>query len=355
VTPDAPIDPYAPPEGGGRPDCNRPLKPIPAVLDVIAVVSNPCRYRSRYALYRAFERHVQCSGARLTTVECAFGERPFEVTSADNPRHFQVRSRHEFWIKENLINYGLSCLPRDAQYIAWVDADVAWTRPDWVQETIQQLQHHRVVQMFSEAHDLGPDGNIISSFRSFAYSHVHGIPRKRPGKGKPGGDGYGYYGGYGGPSDCRIAYWHHPGFAWAARRDAVDTVGGLFDVAVVGESDFIMAKAVVGEAEDVLYPGVSPGYRRAVLAWQDQAAKLRGDIGYVSGSLAHFHHGPKSKRAYWTRCSILRDTQFDPYFDLKRDTQGLYQLVDHGDARSIRLRDAIRKYLRNRDEDSTAI
>jgi hypothetical protein len=130
-----------------------------------------------------------------------------------------------------------------------------------VQETLQQLQHHRVVQMFAEAHDLGPDGTILNSFRSFGYSHVHGIPRRR-------GGGAGYYGGVPEPGagNPRIAYWHHPGFAWAARREALDVLGGLFDVAVVGEADYIMAKAIIGEAEDVLYPGVSPGYRSAVLA-----------------------------------------------------------------------------------------
>jgi hypothetical protein len=36
--------------------------PIPDVLDVVAVVSNPVRYRSRYDLFRAFEAHVLAPG-----------------------------------------------------------------------------------------------------------------------------------------------------------------------------------------------------------------------------------------------------------------------------------------------------
>lgn len=387
------------PPGGGREQHKKHIKHLPDVLDVVAVVSNPVRYRSRYDLFRAFEAHAQESGARLTIVEAAFANRPFEVTRPDNPRHVQVRTPYEYWMKENLVNLGIARLPRDARYVAWVDADLTFARHDWVQETLQQLQHYSIVQMFAEAHDLDPDGMILNSFRSFGWSHVHGVPRVRRGARAAGSTaggagpvpapdvpckdcggridvrvtvkdadgttrvcechcGHDYYGGVGRPLDGgnpRIAYWHHPGFAWAARREAIDTLGGLFDVAVVGEADYIMAKALVGEASDVLYPGVSAGYRKAVMDWQVEAEKLRINFGYVPGTVLHGFHGSKSKRAYWSRCDILTQTQFDPSVDLKHDWQGLHQLVDDGTPRSILLRDTIRKYFRSREEDATSL
>jgi hypothetical protein len=49
----------------------------------------------------------------------------------------------------------------------------------------------------------------------------------------------------------------------------------------------------------------------------------------------------------------LIDTGFDPTRDLVRDANGLYRLVDFMDERSIRLRDLIRSYFRQRDEDGT--
>lgn len=336
------------PPGGGRTDHKQHIKPIPDVLDVIAVVSNPVRYRARYDLFRAFQEHVKEAGARLTIVEMAFGNRPFEITQPNTAQQVQVRSATEMWHKENLVNIGMSRLPRDARYIAWVDADLTFARHDWVQETIQQLQHYSIVQMFSEAHDLDPTGHILNTFRSFGYSHVNRITRKK---------GSGYYGGVpaGTPTNDKVAYWHHPGFAWAARKESIDTIGGLFDVAVVGEADYIMAKSLVGEGTDVLYPGVTDGYRKAVVDWQTQALKLRGNLGYVPGSVLHHWHGKKANRKYWDRCKILTDTQFDPTTDLKRDTQGLYQLVDHGDQKSKTLRDALRSYFRSRDEDSSEL
>ena len=65
--------------------------------------------------------------------------------------------------------------------------------------------------------------------------------------------------------------------------------------------------------------------------WQARALKLRGDLGYVAGTVLHHWHGRKAAGKYWDRCKILTDTQFDPSVDLKRDWQGLYQLVDHGE------------------------
>ena len=52
------------------------------------------------------------------------------------------------------------------------------------------------------------------------------------------------------------------------------------------------------------------------------------------------------------RWKILTENQFNPNTDIKRDWQGLFQLEDHGDMRSIKLRDDIRKYFRARNEDS---
>jgi len=42
----------------------------------VAVVSNPCRYKTRYALFRKFRDHIrQDLKANLLVVECALGDR----------------------------------------------------------------------------------------------------------------------------------------------------------------------------------------------------------------------------------------------------------------------------------------
>lgn len=319
-------------------------------LHIVTCISNPIRFQSRYRLYRDFEDHMRAAGADLYTVECAFGDRPFEVTTAQHPNQLQVRTRCEMWHKENLLNLMIARLPSDWEYVAWIDADLHFVRPDWVNETVQQLQHYEIVQLFSEAQDLGPDGHAFARYRSFAWSTVNGIPRPEPNQ-HVASNGDCYYGGN--ASSGPITYWHHPGYAWAMRRDAFDAVGGLLDFAVIGEADSIMGRSILGESHHTFYPGVSGGYRHAVNQWQRRAARLRRNIGFVPGTILHSWHGKKAQRNYWQRCRILAECKFDPATDLKRDWQGLFQLVDHGDERSLLLRDAIRSYFRSRNEDST--
>jgi len=333
---------------------------VPAILAfddklyVIAVVSNPVRYHSRYRLYRAFEKHVADAGAILLTVEMAFGGRPFEVTQAGNPLHVQLRSDFELWHKENLINIGISRLPVEAQYIAWIDADVTFARPDWAQETIQQLQHYAVVQMFSQSTDLGPNHEPFENAIGWIESINRGYAFKGGGS-KPERDGSTTK-----PGKCKSCGYvkgaWHSGLGWAARRDALDKVGGLIDSAILGSADRNMAAGLFGFMEDTIDSTFSPFYREHLLEWQTRAERnIRRNVGQVPGLIVHHWHGRKTQRGYTSRWKILSEHQFNPPKDLMRDTQGLWQLRDHGDLRSAKLRDAIRGYFRSRNEDGNEI
>lgn len=299
---------------------------------VVAVISNPIGYRSRYELYRKFKHEMEAFGVQLFTVEMAFGDRPFEVTHHSNPMNLQVRSWDELWHKENLINLGIARLPSDWEYVAWVDADITFVNKHWVSETIRQLQHYMVVQLFQTAVDLGPSKECIQVHTGFGYMHSHCIPW--------GPVGYGH------------RKFAHPGFAWAARREAIDKLGGLIDRAILGAADHHMALAMVGRAKESMPAGLHPNYRKMILNWEKNAiATLRLDIGYVPGTILHHWHGKKANRKYIERWGILTHYKFDPDKDLKRDWQGLYQLMTH----KIKMRDALRRYFRERFEDGNEL
>jgi hypothetical protein len=278
-------------------------------LYVLTAISNPRRFASRYKLYREFEKYVQASGATLITIEAGFGERGFHVTDAANPSHIQVSNSHEIWQKERMIEIAKSRLPRDARYIATVDADVRFERPDWAEETIHMLQHHSVVQMFSHAIDLGPSHEAIQYHTGFAFCYRHGLTRPVAGVNS------------GGP------FWH-PGFAWAYRREALDAVGGFIDTAILGAGDHHMALALIGRAEESFAGGLTEAYKRPVLLWQKRAVRaFETNMGFVPGLLRHQWHGGKAERQYESRWQILVDEQFDPEVDVIKDAQGLWQLA----------------------------
>lgn len=308
-----------------QPVQSRVLGNDPAKLYVVTPIINPCRYNSRYKLYRDFEKMVNDSGAILHTVEVAFGNRPHIITEKDNPRHVQLRTSTEVWHKENMINLAIAELPVDWEYVAWIDADVSFARHDWVSETINQLQHYSVVQMFSVAHDLTPDHEAFQRHYGFAYSYWNNLKGNKD-----------------------YSNWH-PGFAWAARRDAIDHLGGLIDYAILGAGDRHMAFGLIGRMKETIPSKMSGGYAQELLLWEERAEKnIRRNVGYVPGLLLHHWHGKKRDRRYRERWEILVSNNYDPDLDLKKDWQGLWQLSD----RSMELRDDIRRYFRSRNEDS---
>lgn len=294
----------------------------------VTMISNPERFASRYALYRKFRTHMEASGVPLLTVEVAFGDRPFEVTSAGDPWSLQLRTDAQIWHKENALNLGIGRLPGIWKHVAWIDADISFVRSDWALETVHQLQHTPVVQMFQNAVDLGPNQETLQTHQGFMWSHRDGRPAGR-----------------------NYTHWH-PGYAWAARRDAFDGFGGLIDWAILGAADHHMAVGLIGGLDrDYVTPRskLSARYRRKLEVWQDRAVRqIKGNVGFVPGTILHDWHGKKTDRRYGERWSTLTGHRFDPDDDLVRDWQGLYRLTD----RKPEMRDAIRGYFRARNEDS---
>jgi hypothetical protein len=319
----------------------KPIQPSAEMLrklHVITVISNPVRFHSRYELYNNFKKHMEASGAQLHTVELAFGDRPFEITRGGcGSNETQFRTFDELWHKENMINLALARLPTDWEYVAWIDADIMFQNPYWLAETVQQLQHHMVVQLFAQAVDLGPRHEIMQTHRGFVKGYFDEGFKCPNMKHKD----WGYYG-YG-PTGS----FAHPGYAWAARREALEHTGGLLEFAILGSGDHHMAMALIGEAAKTFPSNIHSRYAFKIMQWQDRAVRyLHRDIGFVDGTLLHYWHGKKIDRNYRGRWVIL--DEYDPDLDIKRDTQGLFVLTDN----NPKLRDGIRMYFRNRNEDS---
>lgn len=314
---------------------------------VITVISNPIRYKTRYDIYFKFKAMCEAAGVKLITVEQAFGARDFVLTERDNPYHLQIRSIDELWHKENMINLGLEYLLQldpEAKYMAWVDADVfpMMTPKDWFKETWHALQHYQVVQMFEYAQDLNPIYNMSGEAKiGFMAAYV------KSGYKKPNRDGcweLDYYLKFG-----------HPGYAWAANISALNDLGGLIDQAMLGAGDRHMALALIGEVEQSFPHEINRSYKRVLTTWQRRANRyIRSDVGYLPGTIYHYWHGSKKLRGYASRWKILVDNQYNPTTDLKRDSQGLYQLETFT-KRQMMLRDQVRSYFRSRNEDGICL
>jgi hypothetical protein len=296
------------------------------LLHVVTAIANPLRWASRTRLYRDFERHMLDSGVQLTVVECAYGDRPYELDGTEGVQHVPVRARSMMWAKENLLNIGIAHLPADWKYVAWIDADILFRRPDWAVETVHALQLYDVVQPWTDCYDLGPNGEHIAVHRGFCRVWRDG-----------GAIGTGY-----GP-------FAHPGYAWAATRQALQYLGGLIDTAALGAADHHMALALAGKVHLSLPGGLTDAYRRPLLRWQDRAARhIAGNIGCIAGTIEHAWHGAKRRRRYIERWDVLTRHGFDPDEDLKRNVWGVLELAGNKPA----LARDIDAYFRARCEDA---
>jgi hypothetical protein len=313
---------------------------------VISVMTNPERYKQRTKLFKEFMTRMQNYKVNHVVVECVQGCRPHEVTDPSNPLHIQLRTNSVVWMKENLINIALSRLPVNWKYAAWIDGDVDFVNPDWVEDTINELQHAPVVQLFEHAIDLGPNHEFLNKWESFGSCYVKGKPFKGSKKewDKEGDDSY-YFGQYG---KTPGEYWHS-GYAWAATREALDGFGGIVDFAIAGAGDHHTACGIIGKIMHSVPNKVHPNYIKLLKEWEMRALRTaHKHMGFVKGTLVHYWHGKKRDRQYRGRWDILIKNQYDPTRELHKDTQGLWVLHPSND----KLRDDLRHYFQSRNEDS---
>lgn len=325
---------------------------IDSPLYVITPFFNSQRYRSRWKHYEAFIKHVIDAGAIPVTIEVSFGERAETIIPASkNHIVINLRTRQEIWLKENMINVAISRLPSDWKYVAWIDGDVTFARPDWVGETLHELQHYKVVQMFSECYDLNVNSEIISKHKGFMWCYLNegietlGNNPKNSGPRIPPKPKQAYIATIPGNE---YSYWH-PGFAWAARREAIEDLGGLIDWSILGGGDTFMAYALIGVLNQRFMPrSLGEAGVRLLQHWEERAERyIRRNVGYVKGSIYHSWHGNRSKRGYYDRGAFLTKAKFNPEQDLYRDSQLLYQI----NPENILLRDGAQTSFRMRNED----
>lgn len=303
-------------------------------LEVVVPYSNYSGFNSRLRLHKdCVDILKKLPGVRVWVVEVTLADRPFVVTRSDNPHHVQLRTNDILWHKENMMNVCVRHIATkypNYRYVAFVDGDIVFQNKNVALETMRQLQTYSVVQMFASVVNMGPDGQVIDHHHSFCYQYAK--------------NGYKI-------NDCNVygGKSGHPGFCWAFTRQSFNDLGGLIDWAILGSADFHMAKAFVGEAVNSLDSRTSRAYKRRVKHWQERALRvIQGNIGYVDGTIHHGFHGAFRHRKYVERWQIFFECDYDPDTDIKYDEQGLLMF----DNPKPRLRDLIRHYFDQRNEDS---
>ena len=70
-------------------------------------------------------------------MELSFDGR-FELTDNDADILIQLSGGAVLWQKERLLNIAIQSVPKNGKNIAWLDCDVIFERPDWMDEAEQK-------------------------------------------------------------------------------------------------------------------------------------------------------------------------------------------------------------------------
>jgi hypothetical protein len=280
-------------------------QPVPESTTMAAIVPfyNFMQSKSRISNYHKTVAHLRNNGFAVHVAEAVLEGHEFQIPEDERVRRFTIRD--PLFIKESLFNVVLRDLPEQYTHVAWLDADFVFNRPDIARATIEALERWPVVQ----------------TFRTIQWLDAQGIPER---------DRQRNYAGAGFravENQAQAAFGRWPGGAWAARRDVLDQIGGLYDGYPAGSGDVLALGGFLGITNNRYFKRYSPATIDHYMAWHDRTHEVvRGNIGYVDAIASHLFHGVRRNRQYSRRHSILLKANFDPVKHIERNADGINQL-----------------------------
>lgn len=282
---------------------------VPGDLCLVTTYFNPAGYAKKRQRYLDFATRCRIAGLPLFTVECAFGDTPFELPASAPV--IQVRARDAMWQKERLFNISLARIPARFEKLACLDFDVIFENANWAGCTSALLEQVPLVQPFETAIWLPKDaitddgsGRVLPGFAS-RYVQNPMVAR-------------------GGAFEAHGM----PGFAWAARRQLLEE-HGHYDACVIGGGDHLIAHAACGDWSSECFDwSVGLGSRQHLHfeRWARRFhADVKGRIAFVPGRLLHIWHGSWDSRHYTSRHRHLKIHDFDPDLDIEIDGNGCWE------------------------------
>lgn len=261
-------------------------------MTVLTTYYNPCNWKSRRENYHRFKEEL---GHNLLTIEVAFGNESHTLKDS-----VKLRAENPLWVKERALKIGEYLLPKEQDYVCFLDADLIMHNPKWLETTRKLLKEYKTVQPFQQVHRRFRDWSIEKSYNSFGYQYSKGVRS----------DDFEYEG--------------HPGFAFACRRECFD----LYDKQIAGTGDTMLYKAITGQHRTQrIYNCLREERLNHYLEWADNYYKnIQGSLHYTEGEISHLWHGAIENRKYHDRMKELDKLKYNPYTDVGTNDDGLLQL-----------------------------
>lgn len=277
---------------------------------IIACYFNPQNNIYRKKAFDIWYQSIKHLNHRI--IECSIAGSDYQLPN--NSNFVRVETETLLWHKATLLNKLIWEIIEEGKYsfVFWLDTDIIFQNKNWLVEGCDQLKTVDVIQPFSYCTHLERDqlqsppsqiseiemavndpilyAKTYKSWHSFCsniecidtvdedYNMTFRIDSKN----------YDIHG--------------HVGFAWGATTKCLQKIGGLFDKALVGGADHIMAHAFANHVPCSCIERSFGDNLPEIKNWTEKAAMyVNRNIGYVNGRLLHIWHGDIEKREYFKR------------------------------------------------------
>jgi hypothetical protein len=264
------------------------------------------------------EKQIPCY-----VVECVFDDRKPELPHAD----LHVRSNSYMFYKEQLMNKLEAIVPEQYTKLVFLDADIVFDSPDWVDQISIALDRNDIIQPYDKACWLMPGNKII---RSWKYSYGHAMLKNIPIT----------------QSNIHI---YHPGFAWAFKRKMFRNLGGFYPNAIIGGGDMLFTFNFFQDVIPEYWYKNTMITTLPIQAWPEYHARFKQHapkVGTIDIRALHLFHGLSLNRQYKTRYQKFAHHftgSWDQY--ITYNTDGLTEFKDPKD------RHLLLPYFKERNED----
>jgi hypothetical protein len=196
-------------------------------LAVVTCYFNALGVKSRLTNFEIFAARLKKQKVPLFVIEALFPGQKSSLAHFANVTTVECES--VLWQKESLLNLLVRKLDTKFTGIVWCDADVIFENALWYKQTSRLLKEYAVVQPFAKAIRLprGARRYVKASEHFDTFAEVYQQTPQLLLKGD-------------------FAAHGHTGFAWAARRDIIES-HGLYDAMIAGSGDHVMAHAFAGD------------------------------------------------------------------------------------------------------------
>jgi hypothetical protein len=264
------------------------------------------------------KQQLERSSIPLFIGELAYHEAPHMINAEGKGKGkgasttvFQFRSASYMFSKENLLNAMLAKdeLKSYSKYVI-MDCDIVFDTCDWVDGISIALDTYDVIQPYQYANVLNLKFKSEAVKTGIVYEPAFG----------------------------------HPGYVWAFRRDWFDSVGGLYEYALIGGGDICFANMI-----GVLPKLITNVYKHDLPPHTSSTTKT----SYLPYTIWHLPHGQQEKRQYNERMTAIRSAMTALRIDclqnaVDRGSDGIFEWKP---MYSAHLNSVLLNYFKSREDD----